>query len=223
MKKRIKLHGSLIFLALLALVIFPGYLLVVPRGVWLNIICALAIIWGYFIRISSRGLKSELNPDGHTLVTAGPYRVTRNPMYFGTFIIGLGISFMLFRWWVALIFFSVYLAIYLPLIRKEEKILSGRFQDTFKDYCRKTFKFIPKSIVFDLPVKPAWIKKELFSSLAPVIALITAVQSWADFRLSGSVRYQDRLLTLISFCGFLLIFTALVFLKNKKYGIPDKS
>ncbi|MCX5711280.1 MAG: isoprenylcysteine carboxylmethyltransferase family protein [Candidatus Omnitrophica bacterium] len=222
MKKRIKLHGSLIFLAILALVIFPGYLLIVPRGVWLDSLCALAIIWGYFIRICSRGLKSELNPDGHTLVTIGPYKVTRNPMYFGTFVIGLGVSFMLFRWWVAPVFFAVYLAIYLPLIKGEEKALSERFQNTFKDYCRNTNKFFPKNIIFDLPVKPAWIKKELLSSLAPVIFLIAVIQSWADFKLFGLVRLQERFSTLGIFFGLLLIFTGLAVWQNKKYGISGK-
>ncbi|MCX5709373.1 MAG: isoprenylcysteine carboxylmethyltransferase family protein [Candidatus Omnitrophica bacterium] len=223
MKKRIKLHGSLIFLAILSLVIFPEYLLIAPRGVWVNIICALAIIWGYFIRICSRGLKSELNPDGHTLVTIGPYKVTRNPMYFGTFVIGLGVSFMLFRWWVTPVFFAVYLAIYLPLIKGEEKALSERFPNTFKGYCRNTNKFFPKNMIFDLPVKPAWIKKELFSSLAPVIFLIAAIQAWADYKFFGLVRYQERLLTLGIFFGLLLVFTGLTSGKNKKYGISGKS
>jgi len=223
MKKRIKLHGFLIFLAILALVIFPQYLLVFPQGIWVNIICALAITWGYFIRICSRGLKSELNPDGHTLVTIGPYKVTRNPMYFGTFIIGLGVSLMLFRWWIAPVFFAVYLTIYLPLIKGEEKALSERFQNTFKDYCRNTNKFFPKNIIFDLPVKPVWIKKELFSSLAPMVFLITAIQSWADFKYLGFVRYIDRLLTLGVFFALLLIFSGLAVAKIKKYGISDKS
>lgn len=222
MKKRIKLHGFLIFLAILALAVFPKLLLVALHDFWFNSVCVLAIIWGYFIRISSRGLKSELNPDGHTLVTVGPYEVTRNPMYFGTFVIGIGVSLMLFRWWVTLIFFSVYLMIYLPLIKGEERVLSERFKDAFKDYCSKTFKFFPKNMIFALPAKTTWIKKELFSSLAPVITLIMAIQSWSDFKFFGTIDYRDRFLTLGLFCILLSVFTVLAILKNKKYGISDK-
>jgi len=226
MKKRIKFHGFLIFLSLILIAVFPDYLLsrglAGIKGVLLDIFCALLIIWGYFIRISARGLKSELNPDGKILVTIGPYSLSRNPMYFGTFIIGLGLSLMLFLWWVALGFLAIYLAIYLPLIAGEEKILSGRFGAPFKDYCLKTSKFFPRKIVFRLPAKPSWIKKELLSSLVPLVASISVIQAWADFKFFGSIRLPGIIFTLAVFSGFILLFILLAGL-NKKNGVSGKS
>jgi isoprenylcysteine carboxyl methyltransferase (ICMT) family protein YpbQ len=138
-------------------------------------------------------------------------------------MIGLGLSLMIFRWWVALLFFAVYLLIYLPLIGGEEKILASRFGDDFHTYCRKTAKFFPRKIIFSLPAKPAWIEKELASSLAPLIALIFALRAWADFKFFGSVKWPGMFFMLIIFSVWLLAFLLLARLKHTKNGTSGTS
>jgi protein-S-isoprenylcysteine O-methyltransferase Ste14 len=226
MKKRIKFHGFLIFLSVIFIAVFPDYFLsrghTGLKGALLNLLCGFFILWGYFIRISARGLKSELNPDGKTLVSAGPYKVMRNPMYFGTFLIGAGLTLMLFRWWVVLGFLIVYLAIYLPLIAGEERVLLVRFKEDFKSYCGRTSRFFPRNLAFGLPVKPEWIREELLSSLTPLAAMIFAIRAWADFKFFGSVRLQGILLILIVLSSWFLVFMVLTRLTTGKNGISTK-
>lgn len=193
MKRRIKIQGFLIFLAIIALIFFAKYLFADTWGgkaEWGRDILGIAMIfWGYFLRILARGYKAEMNPDGKRLVTDGPYALTRNPMYFGTLVIGLGIIFVLFKWWVAVIFFAIYLMIYNLEINREEARLLSFFGDKYKDYCRKTAKFFPSPRSWlitrqgrRLYLKMPWVKKELPSFIMTVIFVI-GLKIWLITRL----------------------------------------
>jgi protein-S-isoprenylcysteine O-methyltransferase Ste14 len=190
MKKRIRIQGFLIFVAAVFMVIFYKYLLPGPRGgsarMLLDIIGAALFLSGYFLRTAARGYKAELNPDGKTLVTKGPYAITRNPMYLGTLFIGLGIILLVLKWWVAAAFLIIYLLIYIPQIKKEEKKLHDFFQEAFRDYCRDTPRFFPgvKGLMHpdaEIRFKLPWAKKELFSFSAASLFVI-AVKTWELLR-----------------------------------------
>jgi protein-S-isoprenylcysteine O-methyltransferase Ste14 len=190
MKTRIKIHGFLIFIAVVLVVVFYKYLLP-PRasaaaGVITDIAGLALFLSGYFLRTVARGYKAELNPDGKTLVTKGPYAITRNPMYLGTLFIGLGIILLVLQWWVAAVFLTAYLLIYIPQIKKEEKKLEGFFPGRFKDYCRATPRFFPgiKALMrrdSNIEFKFAWMKKEL-SSFAAASVFIIAAKAWEWLR-----------------------------------------
>ncbi|MDD5431593.1 MAG: isoprenylcysteine carboxylmethyltransferase family protein [Candidatus Omnitrophica bacterium] len=182
MKKRIKIQGFLIFLSVMAVVFFYKQILQEGQSSLSNLIFSgiglLLVISGYFLRIIARGHKADENPDGKTLVTTGVYKLMRNPMYFGTLLIGLGVILFLFKWWIAVIFLVVYLSIYIPEITKEEAKLKNLFGEAFKNYCKHTPKFFPSlSVLFKrggnriFSVKPKWLKKE-FSSLAWILAFL---------------------------------------------------
>jgi len=180
MKKRIKLQGGLMAGSLIIIAIFYRYILPEYEHslIW-NILGVALVISGYLLRISARGVKAELNPDGKALVTKGPYALTRNPMYLGTLIIGIGFTGILFRWWVSLVFLTAYLGIYIPQIKKEEEKLFGFFGASFKDYCKKTPRFFPNVRgLFNtnpkdyLGIKQAWLKKELPSLIITFVLIV---------------------------------------------------
>jgi len=190
MKKRIKIQGFLIFLSVVCLAVFYKHLLPSKGGgtlrVVIDILGMTLFLLGYFLRTVARGYKAELNPDGKTLATKGAYALTRNPMYLGTLFIGLGIILLILRWWVALLFLLIYLMIYIPQIKKEEKKLGDLFGGAFGAYCVATPKFFPsiKSITqpesrikFKLP----WAKKELPSFSAAFI-FVMIVKTWELLR-----------------------------------------
>jgi len=179
MKKRIQIQGFLIFAATVGVALFHKYIFQDRSEITLNrilgILGALFFFGGYFLRVAARGNKSEQNPDGKTLVSCGLYAVTRNPMYLGTLLIGLGINFFLFKWWVGLVFLVVYLAIYIPQINREEQKLSALFGEDFRSYCVKTPKFFPNIFRVSLrnfKVKQQWFRTELHSFIAVLICII---------------------------------------------------
>ena len=53
------------------------------------------------------------------LATSGPYAYTRNPLYLGSFIMGLGFTIASGRWPLGILFIALFLGIYLPVMRVE--------------------------------------------------------------------------------------------------------
>ena len=80
----------------------------------------------------------------HALATDGPYSLTRNPLYLGNFILGLGFCVMAHRWSVVFVFLLVFALIYDATIEDEERKLLKRFGDAFIAYCREVPRFFPR-------------------------------------------------------------------------------
>src|SRR5205085_8202507 len=80
------------------------------------------------------------------LATSGPYAFTRNPLYLGSFIMGLGFTFAAGRWWWLLggMFMALFLGIYLPVMRVEAATLAELFKDEFEAYARHVPLFLPR-------------------------------------------------------------------------------
>jgi protein-S-isoprenylcysteine O-methyltransferase Ste14 len=78
------------------------------------------------------------------LVVRGPYRYVRNPMISGVIFVLLGEGLVLLSrphvtW--ALIFFAIN-CVYIPLL--EEPMLTARFGDDYRTYCRHVPRLIPR-------------------------------------------------------------------------------
>ena len=99
--------------------------------------------------ISIIGLLIRAWASGHirknqTLAISGPYAYTRNPLYVGSFIMGLGFTIASGVWWLAILFIILFLGIYLPVMRVEAKELIAIFGDAFENYASKVPLFIPR-------------------------------------------------------------------------------
>jgi protein-S-isoprenylcysteine O-methyltransferase Ste14 len=78
------------------------------------------------------------------LATSGPYAYTRNPLYLGSFLIGLGFTIAAGRWFLSFVFLALFLGIYVPVMRVESRTLAGLFGDTYRTYALKVPAFIPR-------------------------------------------------------------------------------
>jgi protein-S-isoprenylcysteine O-methyltransferase Ste14 len=78
------------------------------------------------------------------LATAGPYALTRNPLYLGSFLLGLGLSVGGGRPAFALVFVPAFAALYLPLMRQEEERLEKLFGAPFRAYAARVPLFLPR-------------------------------------------------------------------------------
>ena len=81
--------------------------------------------------------------EGHRLITAGPYRYVRNPIYTALFGLALATGLVLSRWLVILLFAVFYTAGTLIRIRSEERLLRAQFGPEFEDYARRVPALIP--------------------------------------------------------------------------------
>ena len=78
------------------------------------------------------------------LTTTGPYAWTRNPLYLGSFLLGLGFAIMSGSWIAAAIIIIPSLVVYPNVIGKEEAHLARLFPEAFRDYCAKVPRFLPR-------------------------------------------------------------------------------
>jgi protein-S-isoprenylcysteine O-methyltransferase Ste14 len=78
------------------------------------------------------------------LAISGPYAYTRNPLYLGSFILGLGFTIGAGRWWLAILFALLFLGIYLPVMRVESVTLAQLFGGSFQAYAKEVPLFLPR-------------------------------------------------------------------------------
>ena len=69
-----------------------------------------------------------------TLVTAGPYRFTRNPMYLGLTLIYIGVAGTRFELWPLIVFPILLAYIHFVVIPVEERRLADTFGDEYRQY-----------------------------------------------------------------------------------------
>lgn len=90
--------------------------------------------------------KSRLNilPDPHTnaiLISNGPYRFIRHPMYTAILLGSSGLLFSQFTWFRLLIVVALAIVLVVKLTW-EEKMLSHKFEN-YKQYRKQTYRLIP--------------------------------------------------------------------------------
>jgi protein-S-isoprenylcysteine O-methyltransferase Ste14 len=79
---------------------------------------------------------TAVNPDQPPtlLVTTGPYRFSRNPMYVGLTLIQLGLALTFNNLWLVLALVPTLLVMSRGVIDREEQFLATKFGQTYIDY-----------------------------------------------------------------------------------------
>ena len=99
--------------------------------------------------VSLLGLALRAWASGHirkndALATSGPYAHTRNPLYLGSFVLGLGFTIASGWWPLALLFIALFLGIYFPVMRVEASTLAELFGEDYRRYSGEVPLFLPR-------------------------------------------------------------------------------
>jgi protein-S-isoprenylcysteine O-methyltransferase Ste14 len=78
------------------------------------------------------------------LAVSGPYAHTRNPLYLGSLILGLGFTVAAGVWWLALLFVALFIGIYLPVMRVEADDMRRIFGEEYDVYAQNVPVLIPR-------------------------------------------------------------------------------
>jgi protein-S-isoprenylcysteine O-methyltransferase Ste14 len=81
--------------------------------------------------------------EGHKLVTDGPYRLVRNPIYTGMFGMMLATGLAVSHWWAILLACVPFTMGTVIRVRSEEKLLRAAFGQEFEAYARRVPAFVP--------------------------------------------------------------------------------
>jgi protein-S-isoprenylcysteine O-methyltransferase Ste14 len=139
---------------------------------------ALIVVPGLMIRALASGHVRK----NESLATSGPYAYTRNPLYLGSLLMGLGFAVAARSWWVGIILVVMFIAIYVPVIRGEETFLRKTFPE-FEEYARQVPRMLPRltahstdesdtSAGFSLEL---YLKHREYNALLGAVAMMTAL------------------------------------------------
>jgi protein-S-isoprenylcysteine O-methyltransferase Ste14 len=68
------------------------------------------------------------------MVTGGPFRVSRNPIYLADAIAYLGATLLIHSWWPLLVLPGILVVIRRKVIDREERYLTERFGESYREY-----------------------------------------------------------------------------------------
>ncbi len=125
------------------LAVFPFLWMANPDMVSLLLGAGLALP-GLWIRGWSAG---TIHKDMKIAMT-GPYALTRNPLYLGSFCIGLGVALAGGQWFWFLAFLAFYIAIYSKTMEREVRHLTELFPDVYSEYASSVPMFFPRITVW---------------------------------------------------------------------------
>jgi protein-S-isoprenylcysteine O-methyltransferase Ste14 len=117
------------------------------------------------------------------LATSGPYSLTRNPLYFGSFLIAAGFAVMSANLIAAAFLMGPSAVIYPVVIRNEERHLDNLFKERFRSYKLTIPVFFPR---FGLPGMESFsfsqylANKEYNVALGFAASLAVLVLKWLD-------------------------------------------
>jgi protein-S-isoprenylcysteine O-methyltransferase Ste14 len=122
--------------------------MVIGDAVWPRllgvVIYMLALLWVYwaFLTLGRQHSGEVTVQEDHHLITDGPYRWIRHPMYLGliTFPAGAGLAF---GSWIGIALPLLLVAIFVWRITDEERLMHGEFGERWITYCQRTWRLVP--------------------------------------------------------------------------------
>ena len=149
---RIRNAGALMMYgSILAFLIYPRLIawgqIELPLGTrWGAVAVLYAMVPAFYWQLSSLNnniTRTVAIRQEHKLITSGPYRYIRHPLYTFGFIFIMTISVSAASWWI----FGLGLVTWVPLALRtplEEQKLIDAFGDEYREYMQRTGRYIPK-------------------------------------------------------------------------------
>ncbi len=134
---------SRIIFTLLVIDVF-GYLRIPiqPFDAPLGLAGLLLIALGVGVRSLSAGVLHK----NDILATEGIYAMVRNPLYFGSLLLLLGVNLIIFHWLVLLVTLGIFALTYVPTILREEVGLAQKYGDAWHAYVASTPRILPNPL-----------------------------------------------------------------------------
>lgn len=135
--------------------------------------------------IALPGLALRAWASGHlrkndALAVGGPYAYTRNPLYLGSFLIGVGFTIASGRFVLGIVFAALFLGIYVPVMRVESATLGKLFGGSYQRYVAAVPLFLPRLSAYrEGPKETASFDAALYKRYREYQAAIGLVFAWA--------------------------------------------
>lgn len=112
-------------------------------GVGLGLVGIFFLLWVHHTlgkNFSVPGVMKEKQ----SLITIGPYRRVRHPMYTALFLVSIVYFLISANWFIGLVWIGWIVGAVASMIRDEEAVLIKKFGDEYKSYMQRTGRFLPR-------------------------------------------------------------------------------
>lgn len=147
----VKIGGLILWLSPLVYLINPAWMvwskIGLPEwvrwlGVGVGVLCTLGVYW-LFSSIGTGITPTGTTRQKHTLVTHGPYRWIRHPLYTFGSVLFVSLGLIADNWFIAILGLIAFIPVALRT-PKEEANLIEKFGDEYREYMKHTGRFFPK-------------------------------------------------------------------------------
>jgi protein-S-isoprenylcysteine O-methyltransferase Ste14 len=111
-------------------------------GVGIGVLCVMGIYW-LFSSIGSGITPTSATRKQHTLVTSGPYRWVRHPLYTVGSSMFIAFGMMADNWFIAALGILTFILM-ASRTPKEEANLIEKFGDEYREYMKRTGRYFPR-------------------------------------------------------------------------------
>jgi protein-S-isoprenylcysteine O-methyltransferase Ste14 len=131
------LYGGAFLAVLLCRAIWP--LPIVERGslLWPGLaLAAIGIgiaVWGRRTMVAA-GTNVRPSQPATAIVTTGPFRFSRNPLYGALTLLYLGLTAIFNTWWGLIVLVPLLLVMHFGVVLREERYLGRKFGETYRQY-----------------------------------------------------------------------------------------
>ncbi|MFC1905436.1 isoprenylcysteine carboxylmethyltransferase family protein [Chloroflexota bacterium] len=111
-------------------------------GILLGLIALLWFVWVHSSLGNNLSVRLLIK-ESQTLVTDGPYRWIRHPMYTAFYLLHIAVFFLTANWFIGVTWLAGLTVIILLRVEREEAMMVSRFGEQYASYMKRTGRFIP--------------------------------------------------------------------------------
>jgi protein-S-isoprenylcysteine O-methyltransferase Ste14 len=143
--------GAALWLSIILYMINPAWMAwsSMPLPAWLRwsgvgfMLGCVALLTWTLPALGTNLTDTVVTREHHTLVTRGPYRWVRHPFYVAMALVTVGAALTAANWFI-FVSGAVVFALLAVRSRVEEEQLAARFGDPYREYKKRTGRFLPK-------------------------------------------------------------------------------
>ena len=123
-----------------AMILIPVWLRLI--GASLGVMSLLLFVWVH--RSLGRNFSAKLRiKEQQSLVMYGPYQWIRHPMYTAFYLLNLAAFLLTSNWFIGVTWLTGLTMVISLRVKREESMMADRFGDAYRQYMRRTGRFVP--------------------------------------------------------------------------------